>query len=113
MPIINTTTGAVEVPRGTRESTGHTINTSAVVEEDLQYLDEEPEVVQVLNAAGWAATFEDGHHEELLFWCVLDDETVHGVVLGEGGLVDLAQGNARTRPGFTGYTQVNNDKKEQ
>ncbi len=105
--MINTTRGGpAEVPRGTRESTGHVINTTRIFAEDLTYVDESPEVVQVLNAAGWAATFEDGHHEELLFWVALDDETIHGVLLGEDGLVDLAQGNAETRSGFSGYTQT-------
>ncbi len=58
---------------------------------------------QVLAAAGWVATFEDGHHEELIFWCVLDDETVHGVLLGEDGRINLSN-NVETRPHFSGYT---------
>jgi hypothetical protein len=102
--VLNTTHGPAEVPRGTRESTGHVTNTSRCVEEDLVYLDEESEVVQVLNAAGWAATFEDGHHEELIFWCVLDDETVHGVVLGEGGRVNLSD-NVENNPNFVRYAR--------
>ncbi len=99
--VLNTTRGPVEFPRGEARH----INTTDILEPPkMQYVDEPPEVVQVLAAPGWAATFEDGHHEELLFWCVLDDETVHGVLLGEDGLVDLAQGNAETRSGFSGYT---------
>ncbi len=106
--VLNTTRGGpAEVPRGTRSH----INTTDILEPPkMQYVDEPPEVVQVLAAPGWAATFEDGHHEELIFWCVLDDETVHGVVLGEDGLVDLAQGNAEKHPGFTGYKQNNHQR---
>ncbi len=99
--VLNTTHGPQEVPRGTRSP----INTTAILEPpQMQYLDEPPEVVQVLNAAGWAATFEDGHHEGLLFWCLLDDETVHGVLLGEDGRINLSN-NVETRSGFTGYTK--------
>jgi hypothetical protein len=106
--VLNTTTGPKEYGR---DRPGHTINTSRVVEEDLVYEDEGAEIVQVLDAAGWAAAFEDGHHEALIFWCLLDDETIHGVLLGEDGLVDLSN-NAETRPGFDGYAQTTNNDKE-
>ncbi len=110
MRTINTTAGPVlvEADFGRPE---HVVNTSRVVEEDLTYEDAEPEVVQVLNARGWAATFEDGHHEELLFWCVLDDETIHGVLLGEDGRIDLTGGNVEKRRGFSRYTNINDRSK--
>ncbi len=105
--VLNTTRGGpAEVPRGTRSH----VNTSDILEPPkMVYEDESPEVVQVLNAAGWAATFEDGHHEELIFWCVLDDETVHGVALDEGGRVNLSD-NVETRPHFSGYKQNNHQR---
>jgi hypothetical protein len=101
MMVLNTTHGPQEVPRGTRSP----INTTSLLEPpQLQYLDEPPEVVQVLNAAGWAATFEDGHHEELLFWCLLDDETVHGVALDEDGRINLSN-NVENNQNFVRYSR--------
>ncbi len=46
--VLNTTSGPVEVQKGTRE---HVINTSRVMEEDLVYTDEEPEIISVLAAS--------------------------------------------------------------
>lgn len=107
--VLNTTNGPVTVPRGAREH----VNTSAILEPPaMDYLDEPPEITKVLNAGGWAAAFEDGHQEELLFWCVLDDATVHGVVLDEDGLVNLAEGNVEARDGFRGYKQTKRFKGE-
>jgi len=107
MRTINTSSGPVQYdPRP-----GHVVNTSRLTEEDLVYEGEEPEVVQVLNAAGWVATFEDGHHEALIFWCLLDTGKMHGVILGEDGLIDLSN-NVEERPGFNGYTQTPNNDKE-
>ena len=83
---------------------GHTLNTSRVVEEDLIFEDEAPEIVHVLNPARCVATFEDGHHEELLFWCLLDDETVHGVALDEDGRVNLSN-NVENNPNFVRYSR--------
>ncbi len=109
MPI-NTTGGAIPRPG---ERVGHVVNTSDVLEPpQMQYVDEPPEITQVLDAVGWAAAFEDGHQEELLFWCVLDDATIHGVVLGKDGLVDLTEGNVETRRGFRRYKQANSNDKE-
>ena len=108
--VLNTTSGPAAVPKGIRE---HVINTSDVLEPpQMQYLDEPPEISQVLNAAGWVAMFEDGRQEKLVFWCVLDDATVHGVVLGEDGLVDLTEGNVEKLSGFLRYEQVNTTDKE-
>ncbi len=109
MPPINTTGGAIPRPE---ERVGHTLNTSRAVEEDLTYEDEEPEVVQILNADGWVATFDDGHQEALIFWCLLDDATVHGVVLGEGCRIDL-NNSVEKDPGFAGYVQVSQHKENQ
>jgi hypothetical protein len=89
---------------------GHTLNTSAVVEEDLQYLDEEPEIVSVVAGGNWCAVIAD-EAVPMPVWVVLDDASVYGVVIGEAGLLDPLD-SVETRPGFTGYKQVNNDKKE-
>ncbi len=110
MRTVNTTAGSREYDT-TRP--GHVVNTSRIVEEDLVYEDEEPTVVQILNADGWVATFEDGHQENLIFWCLLDDATVHGVVLGERCRVDLTEGNVEKDPGFAGYVQVSQHKENQ
>ena len=108
--VLNTTSGPRETPKGTREPV---INTSDILEPpQMQYVDEEAEIEQVLNAAGWAAIFEDGHREDLLFWCVLDDASVHGVVLGKDGLIDLTE-NVEKLDGFTGYEQANNNDSEE
>lgn len=110
MRTINTTSGPVEVPKGARE---HVVNTSDILEPpQMQYVDEPPAVEQVLNAAGWAAIFEDGHREDLIFWCVLDDASVHGVVLGRDGLIDLTE-NAEDLDGFQKYGQANTNHKEE
>jgi hypothetical protein len=76
----------------------------------MQYLDEPPEVVQVLNAAGWAAAFEDGSRWPLVFWCVLEDDTVHGAVLGEDGLVNLTEGNVEKFKGFSRYEKTTKER---
>ncbi len=103
MRTINTSSGPVSVEADFGRP-GHVVNTTAVVEENLVYEDAEPEIVQVLNAGGWTATFEDGHHEALVFWVVLDDETVHGVVLGSNGLIDL-NADVESNPNFVRYSR--------
>jgi hypothetical protein len=107
MPV-NTTHGPQEAPRGTRESTGHTINTSRVVAEDLHYLDEEPEILAVLPGGDWCAVV-DGDAIPLVAWVALDDASMHGVALDEGGRVNLSN-NVETRPHFSGYKQNNHQR---
>ena len=108
MRTINTTRGPKQYDP-TRS--GHTLNTSRVVEEDLIFEDEEPAILAVVSAGDWCALIAD-EAVPMPVWVVLDDASVYGVVIGEAGLLDPLD-SVETRPGFTGYTQVNNDKKEQ
>src|SRR5215210_8741275 len=98
--VINTTNGPrrTDTPRGTREpidagtaAEAHTINTSAVVEEDLEYIDEdeETEILSVLPATGWYATFEDGRQEPLVAFVAMDSAKMYGVTVDTDGRVDL------------------------
>ena len=104
---VNTTTGPVEVPRGTRE---HVVNTSRAVEEDLDYLDEEPEIVSVLRGTGWQAVVEE-QRLPLVAFVALDSGKMYGVAVGENGLIDLTD-SVEQDPGFSGYEQDNINDKE-
>ena len=101
MPI-NTTSGPVEVPKGTRE---HVINTSRVMEEDLVYTDEEPEILAVLPGAGWCALV-DGNAVPLVCFVALDDGRMYGVPIGKNGRVDLIDGDVEKHSGFLRYEQT-------
>jgi hypothetical protein len=103
MPIINTTTGAVEVPRGTRSH----INTSAILEPPLMtYEGEEPEILAVLPGGSWYAVI-GGEGIPLIAMVALDDASMYGVVIGENGRIDLTD-SVEQHPHFTGYKQANN-----
>jgi hypothetical protein len=102
--LLNTTSGPVEYDRSRPL---HTVNTSAAVEENLTYTDEPAEVVHVLSAVGYAATFEDGHREDLVFWVVDDEGEVFGVTLNDEGLADLAR--VEDRPGFARYERTDKE----
>jgi hypothetical protein len=89
---------------------GHTLNTSAVVEEDLQYLDEEPEIIAVLPGGDWCAVIA-GEAVPVVAFVALDDASVYGVAVGVDGLINLTTGNVEELDGFTGYKQANiNDR---
>ena len=107
--VLNTTHGPQEAPRGTRESTGHTINTSRVVAEDLHYLDEEPEILAVLPGGDWCAVV-DGDAIPLVAWVALDDASMYGVAIGVDGLINLTD-SIEKHPNFTGYKQTNEKEK--
>ncbi len=105
MPI-NTTSGAIPRPE---ERAGHTLNTSRILEEDLRYEDEEPEILAVLPGAGWCAVIGEGA-VPLVVFVALDSGKMHGVVVGaEDGRIDLTN-NVEDHPGFTGYEQANNER---
>jgi hypothetical protein len=105
--VLNTTTGAVEVPRGTRSH----INTTAVLEPPLMaYEDESPEIISVLSAAGWQAVIAD-EAVPLVVWVALDTGRMHGVVVGVNGCIDL-NADVEKHPHFTGYKQANINDKE-
>jgi len=100
---INTTAGPVEYERS---RPGHVVNTSRIVEEDLQYVDEPPEIISVLPAADWRAVVEDDELVVLVAFVALDDGRMHGVAVGEDGRIDLTD-DVEKFPGFTGYIQTN------
>jgi hypothetical protein len=89
---------------------GHTLNTSAVVEENLTYVDEAPEILAVVSAGDWCALIAD-EAVPMPVWVVLDDASMYGVVVGVDGRIDLSN-SVETRPGFTGYEQTNINDKE-
>jgi hypothetical protein len=102
MRTLNTTSGPVEYdpPRS-----GH-INTSAVVEEDLVYLDEEPEIIAVVPGGDWCALI-GGEAVPVVVFVALDTGRMHGVEVGADGLIDL-NADVEKRPNFSGYTQTTN-----
>lgn len=111
MPI-NTTGGAIPRPG---EGVGHIVNTSRVVEEDMVYEDEGPEIISVLPGQGWHATIkdEDGLRTIPLACFVAEDTgRMYGASVGEDGRIDLVEGDVEKRPGFAGYGQANNNDKE-
>ncbi len=108
--MINTTNGPAAAPRGTRESTGHTINTTRILEEDLTYVDAEPEILTVLPGGDWCAIVE-GVAVPLVVWTVLDDGSVYGVAVGADGRIDLTD-SMEQHPGFVRYEQANNRQGE-
>jgi hypothetical protein len=105
MPI-NTTAGPIERGPGA----GHVINTSRIVEEDLQYTDEPPEIVEVLPAAGWCAVV-GGEAVALVAFVALDSGRMYGVAVGENGRIALTE-DVEKLPAFSGYVQTNNEPKE-
>jgi hypothetical protein len=83
------------------------INTSRVVEEDMQSLDAEPaEIIDVLPGTGWAARFENGSTERLVAFVAWDDASMTGVTVGSDGRIDLEE-SVENRPGFAGYVNDN------
>jgi hypothetical protein len=107
--VLNTTDGPREVDpaRGTR----HVLNTSRVVDEDLTYEDETPEIISVLSATGWQAELEHAV-VDLVAWVALDDAKMYGVVVGEDGRVDLVENDVEKHSGFAGYKPEANNEKE-
>ena len=106
MAVINTTSGAVHTHVDGRPL--GVINTSRVVEEDLESLDSN-EVVHVIPGHPWVAVFEDGTELPLVAWAITESDKGHGVVVvraenGSGPRVDVAE-DVSKRPGFTGYEQ--------
>lgn len=106
--VLNTTSGPVEVPKGSRE---HVVNTSRVVEEDLVNTDEGPEILAVLPAAGWCAVIAEDA-VPLVAFVALDSGRMYGVPIGEDGRVDLVDGDVEKHEGFVRYEQASNDKEK-
>ncbi len=105
--VLNTTRGPVEYDRS---RPGHVTNTSRAVEEDMQYLDEEPEIVSVVPAAGWCAAVGESLLPLVVF-VALDSGRMYGVVVGDDGKVDL-EDNIEDAVDFNGYHQATNEPKE-
>jgi len=104
--VINTTTGAVQT-HGDGRPLG-VINTSRVVEEDLESLDSN-EVLHVIPGHPWVAVFEDGTEIPLVAWAITESDRGHGGVVvaaenGSGPRVDVSE-SVEDRPGFVGYEQ--------
>jgi len=76
----------------------------------MQILDEEPEIVSVVPAAGWCAAVGE-KLVALIAFVALDDGKLYGVVVGPDGRVDLTNSVEQHR-GFTGYIQTTNEPKE-
>ncbi len=105
--MLNTTNGPV--PRNPEQHPAHTLNTSRVVEEDMQHLDEEAEIAFVLPASGWSASV-NGEAVPLAAFVALDTGRMYGASIGIDGRVDLLSNDVEKHPGFAGYKQTNNDK---
>ncbi len=105
--MLNTTNGPV--PKNPDQHPLHTLNTSRVVEEDLQHLDEEAEIAFVLPASGWTAVV-GGEAVPLVAFVALDDATMYGVAVAGDGRIRLTDNVEDTRD-FRGYTQTN-DKEQ-
>ena len=119
--MVNTTKSVHGEPRGTREevtpnaSPAHTINTSAVVEENLEYIDEpeEPEILAVLPGGDYHAVLEQEDVQRtvpLVAWVAEDSGRMYGVALGEDGRVELLEGDVEKLDGFVRYEKTNNEK---
>ena len=79
-----------------------TINTTAILD-DMEYVDEGPEVLSVVSAPGWYAGFADGSLLPLVGWAVLDDDSMHGVILEEGEHAIDATKSVAEQVGFQQY----------
>ncbi len=99
--VLNTTSG----PRPKGDPNGHVINTSRIVEEELVYEDEEPEILAVLPATGWTAVV-GGEVAPLVAFVAVDSGRMYGVGIGEDGRVDLVESDVEKQDGFTGYVQA-------
>jgi len=107
MGTVNTTDGVVRIGPQPAQEPVHRVNTTSIYEEDLIDLDAD-EVLHCVAAAGWYATFEDGHEEPLVLWAVRESDKGHGVVVeqGEAGPRVDAGRDVSKRPGFAGYKYI-------
>jgi len=104
---INTSNGPVVVdPDPPRH-----INTSSILEEDMQYLDEAPGIVSVLPAAGWCAAVGEAL-DPLVVFVAMDSGKLYGVAVGDDGRVDLVEGNVEDRAGFVRYEKTNKEEEK-
>jgi hypothetical protein len=106
--VLNTTGGPK--PRGV-ENQHRYVNTSRVMEEDLVYEDEAPEIIAVVSAAGWCTVLEaEGDIRRivpLVAWVASDSGRMYGLALGETGRLEVIDNDVEKRDGFVGYEQAN------
>lgn len=103
--VLNTTNGPREAPRG------HVVNTSRILEEELTYEDEEPEILAVFSGTDWTAVVVD-KRLTLVAFVALDDAKMYGVAVGEDGHIDLIAGSVEDLPVSVGYEQASTNEKE-
>ncbi len=53
-----------------------------------------------------------GEAVKIVAFVALDTGRMYGASLGDDGRVDLLENDVEKHPGFTGYTQTNNDKEQ-
>jgi hypothetical protein len=97
---VNTTDGA-------REATPirpHVVTTE--IFDSMEYTDEGPDVVAVLPADRYAAEFEDGSLQPLLFWVVQEDGATYGVAFPSGDAEIDASESVSDVEGFVGYRKI-------
>ncbi len=83
---------------------GHVVNTSDVVEPpQMQYLDEEPDILAVLPGGDWCAEIA-GEAVPVLAVVVLDDASMYGVAVGADGLLDPLD-SVENNPNFVRYSR--------
>ncbi len=107
MRVMNTTAGPRYIDS---MRPGHVVNTSRVTDEDMEILDEEPEIIGVLPATGWAAAVGE-RFVPLVVFVAMDSGKLYGVAVGNDGKVDLEE-SIEDAVDFNGYHQVNNEPKE-
>jgi hypothetical protein len=105
--MLNTTNG----PQNVDPNPHRHIATTRIYDEDMAYEDEEPEILAVLPATGWAAAVGE-ELVALVAFVALDDGRMHGVAVGENGRIALTE-DVEKLPAFSGYVQTNNDKENQ
>jgi len=100
MRTINTSAGPVTIdPEPPRH-----IATTRIYDEDMHVLDEDPEIVSVVPAIGWAAAVGEAL-VPLVVFVALDDGRLYGVAVGNDGKVDL-EDNIEKAVDFNGYLQT-------
>ncbi len=100
--MLNTTNG----PRNVDPNPHRHIATSRIYEEDMQYLDDPPEILCVMPAGDWRAVV-GGEAVALIAFVALDSGKLYGVAVGPRGRVDLVEGNVEDRAGFVRYEKIN------
>jgi hypothetical protein len=106
--------GEEPAPRRMPPEKERVVNTSRVVEEDMEYLDSD-EVLHVIPGHPWVATFKDGTELPLVAWAISESDKGHGVAVSysETGTprLDVSESVAGL-PGFVRYEKRNVNTEE-